>query len=131
MSNHLCDMPKREKDEIELIRTWTLPATVTMGSAVRANGVLQEIQARLPAISKKSISLEGVDLTLAMAANEKTAFNAAAAIVAKVVAEAGAMPVIPREIEDILTIKTSERHRWLADGRETVVCRAPVRGLSD
>lgn len=27
------------------------------------------------------------------------------------------MPVIPREIEDILTIKTSERHRWLADGR--------------
>ncbi len=117
LNHHLCDMPKREKDEIELIRTWTLPATVTMGSAVRANGVLQEIQARLPAISKKSISLEGVDLTLAMAANEKTAFNAAAAIVAKVVAEAGAMPVIPREIEDILTIKTSERHRWLADGR--------------
>ncbi|WP_284760062.1 hypothetical protein [Agrobacterium sp. fls2-241-TYG-188a] len=82
-------MPKREKDEIELIRTWTLPATVTMGSAVRAKGVLQEIQARLPATSKKSISLEGVDLTLAMTANEKTSFNAAAAIVAKVVAEAG------------------------------------------
>lgn len=117
MSNHLCDMPKREKDEIELIRTWTLPATVTMGSAVRAKGVLQEIQARLPATSKKSISLEGVDLTLAMTANEKTSFNAAAAIVAKVVAEAGTLPVIPREIEDILTIKTSERHRWLGDGR--------------
>ncbi len=110
-------MPKREKDEIELIRTWTLPAAVTMGSAVRAKGVLQEIQARLSAISKKSISLEGVDLTLAMAASEKTAFNAAVAIATKVVAEAGALPVIPREIEDILTIKTSERHRWLADGR--------------
>ena len=27
------------------------------------------------------------------------------------------LPVIPREIEDILTIKTSERHRWLKDGR--------------
>jgi hypothetical protein len=27
------------------------------------------------------------------------------------------LPVIPREIEDILTIKTSERHRWLSDGR--------------
>ncbi len=52
-----------------------------------------------------------------MTANEKTSFNAAAAIVAKVVAEAGTLPVIPREIEDILTIKTSERHRWLGDGR--------------
>ncbi|XUY29274.1 hypothetical protein RMR21_019875 [Agrobacterium sp. rho-8.1] len=110
-------MPKREKNVIELIRTWTLPANVTMGSAVRAKGILQEIQARLPIVSKKSISLEGVDLTLTIAASEKTVFNAAAAIVAKVVAEAGALPVIPREIEDILAIKTSERHRWLADNR--------------
>ncbi len=110
-------MPKREKNDIELIRTWTLPAAVTMGSAVRAKGVLQEIQARLPAVSKKSISLEGVDLILAMAASDKTAFNAAAAIATKVVTEAVALPVIPREIEDILTMKTSERHRWLADGR--------------
>ena len=115
--HHLCGMPKREKDDIELIKTWTLPAAVTMGSAVRAKGVLQEIQARLPGNSKKLISLEGVDLTLAMAASEKTAFNTAAAIATKVVSEAGALPVIPREIEDILTIKTSERHRWLADGR--------------
>ncbi|KXG87248.1 hypothetical protein [Agrobacterium bohemicum] len=110
-------MPKREKNHIELIRTWSLPAAVTMGSAVRAKGVLQEIQARLPAISKKSISLQGVDLTLAMAASEKTAFNVAAAVAKKVMTEAEALPVIPREIEDILTIKTSERHRWLADGR--------------
>ncbi|WP_320203293.1 hypothetical protein [Agrobacterium rosae] len=110
-------MAKREKDDIELIRTWTLPATVTMGSAVRAKGVLQEIQASLPASSKKSISLEGVDLTLAMSDSEKTVFNATAAIATKVVTGASALPVIPREIEDILTIKTSERHRWLADGR--------------
>ena len=27
------------------------------------------------------------------------------------------LPVLPREIEDILAIKTSERHRWLKDGR--------------
>lgn len=94
-----------------------MPTAVTMGSAVRAKGVLQEIQARLPATSKKLISLDGADITLAMAASEKTAFNAAAAIATKVVTEAEALPVIPREIEDILTIKTSERHRWLADGR--------------
>lgn len=110
-------MRKQDKSDIELIRTWTLPATVTMGSAVRAKGILQEIQSKLPSSSKKSISLEGVDLTLAMAANDKLVFNAAATIAAKVIEEAGSLPVIPREIEDILTIKTSERHRWLADGR--------------
>ena len=110
-------MRKQDKSDIALIRTWTLPATVTMGSAVRAKGILQEIQSKLPSSSKKSISLEGVDLTLARAANDKLAFNAAATIAAKVIEEAGSLPVIPREIEDILTIKTSERHRWLADGR--------------
>lgn len=31
--------------------------------------------------------------------------------------KAETLPVISREIQDILTIKTSERHRWLADGR--------------
>jgi hypothetical protein len=127
LNHHLCDMPKREKNDIELIRTWTLPTTVTMGSAIRAKGVLQEIQARLPSISKKSISLDGVDLILAMAASEKAAFNVAAAIAAKVVVEAGALPVIPREIEDILTIKTSERHRWLADGRLPSAGKRTVR----
>ena len=110
-------MRKKDKSDIELIRTWTLPAAVTMGSAVRAKGILQEIQSKLPSSARKSISLEGVDLTLAMPAQDKLAFNAAATIAAKVIEEAGSLPVIPREIEDILTIKTSERHRWLADGR--------------
>lgn len=27
------------------------------------------------------------------------------------------LPVVPREIEDILTISTTERHRWLNEGR--------------
>lgn len=110
-------MPKREHNDIELVRTWTLPVAVTLGSAKRAKGVFQELQARLPAPSKKSISLEGIDLILAMRASEKAAFNAAASIANSVISQAERLPVIPREIEDILTMKTSERHRWLADGR--------------
>ncbi len=110
-------MVKQEKSDIELIRTWTLSAAVTMGSSVRAKGLLQEIQARLTATSKKAISLEGVDLVLAMPADEKAAFNAAVSVVSKAVEEAPSLPVIPREIQDILGMKTSERHRWLADGR--------------
>ncbi|MEB2846997.1 hypothetical protein [Endobacterium cereale] len=110
-------MPKIAKTDIELLKTWTLSPTATLGSSVRAKGILQEIQARLPATSKKSVVLEGSDLILAMPAGEKATFSAAVAIISRTMAEAETLPVIPREIEDILTIKTSERHRWLEDGR--------------
>jgi hypothetical protein len=110
-------MPKSEKSVVELLRTWTLSPAATLGSSVRAKGILQEVQSRLPSASKKSIVLEGSDLVLAMPASAKVAFHAAAGIVAKAVADVESLPVIPREIQDILGIKTSERHRWLADGR--------------
>lgn len=110
-------MPKHAKTDIELLKTWTLSTAATLGSSVRAKGILQEIQARLPALSKKSVVLEGSEITLAMPASDKAAFSAAVAVISRVMEEAETLPVIPREIEDILTIKTSERHRWLADGR--------------
>lgn len=110
-------MTKREQDDIELIRTWTLPSSVTMGSSVRAKGIFQEIQARLPATSKKSVSLETGEITLAMSARNKAAFAAAANLITEALGQAARLPVIPREIQDILGMKTSERHRWLADGR--------------
>ncbi|MCO5732087.1 hypothetical protein [Rhizobium sp. SSA_523] len=110
-------MAKMQKNDVELIRSWTLSVAATLGSAVRAKGILQEIQARLPATIKKSLTLAGNDLTLVLPQSEKAAFQAAVAVVSKVLDEAEALPVIPREIQDILGIKTSERHRWLADGR--------------
>lgn len=115
--SHVQGMPKTEKPDIELIRSWTLPASATLGSAVRAKGILLEIRARLPAASKKSVDLEVNELTLAMPANAKTEFKAAASIITRTMEEIDTLPVIPREIQDILTIKPSERHRWLADGR--------------
>ncbi len=94
-----------------------LSPAMTLGSSVRAKGILQEMQARLPATLKKSIGLESNEITLAMPARNKNAFDAAVRTVTGVLIEAEALPVIPREIQDILAIKTSERHRWLADGR--------------
>lgn len=88
-----------------------------MGSAVRAKGILQELQSRVPAASNKSLALDGSDVILAMPASEKAVFNAAATVVAKAMEDVETLPVIPREIQDILTIKVGERHRWLADGR--------------
>jgi hypothetical protein len=110
-------MPKHEKNDVELIRTWTLSPAATLGSAVRAKGILQELQSRVPAVSKKSLALDGGDVVLAMPASEKAVFNAAAAVVAKSMEDVETLPVIPREIQDILTIKAGERLRWLADGR--------------
>ncbi|WP_426127669.1 hypothetical protein [Pararhizobium sp. PWRC1-1] len=110
-------MPKQEKSDIELLKTWTLPSAATLGSSVRSKGILLEMRARLPVTSKKLLVLETGELVLAMPASAKTEFNAAAGIVSAGMRNIEGLPVIPREIQDILTIKPGERHRWLADGR--------------
>jgi hypothetical protein len=109
-------MPKPDND-IELLRTWKLPPEATLGSSVRAKGILLEMRARLPMSSKKSLVLDAGELVLSMTANVKTEFHTAAGIVSSGMKDIEKLPVIPREIEDILTIKPGERHRWLADGR--------------
>ncbi|MHC1550905.1 hypothetical protein [Phyllobacterium sp. K27] len=110
-------MPKQDNNNIEFLKTWALPPAATLGSAVRAKGILLEMRARLPASSRKSLILEGAELLLSMPANAKTEFKTAAAIVSTAMKDIENLPVIPREIQDILAIKPGERHRWLADGR--------------
>jgi hypothetical protein len=110
-------MPKKEKNDIEFLRAWALPSKATLGSSVRAHGILLEMRARLPASTKKSLVLESGELVLGMTADARSEFNAAAGIVSAAMKDIETLPVIPREIQDILTIKPGERHRWLADGR--------------
>ena len=109
--------PRITKDEAALSQEWTLPAAATLGSSVRAKGILLEIRARLPAATRRTLDIKAGTLTLRMSENEAPAFGAAAAIVVRALDGIESLPVIPREIEDILAIKTSERHRWLKDGR--------------
>jgi len=110
-------MRKEQKNDVELLKTWRLASAATMGSAVRAKGILLELRARVPAAVKKSLDLDAGEITLVMPASQKTEFHAVSAIVSKVLDGIEQLPVIPREIQDILTITTGERHRWLADGR--------------
>jgi hypothetical protein len=84
---------------------------------VRAKGILLEIRARLPSPLRKLLDVEGGVLTLAMPEADKIGFRSAAAIVSSAMENIESLPVIPREIQDILTISTTERHRWLKDGR--------------
>ena len=128
-------MSKQDND-IELLRTWKLPPEATLGSSVRAKGILLEMRARLPMSSKKSLVLDAGELVLSMSANAKTEFHTAAGIVSSGMKDIEKLPVIPREIEDILTIKPGERHRWLADrrlpsaGTRTVRLRGRARQIT-
>lgn len=112
-------MPSKPKTnpDTDLIAEWTLPAAATLGSSVRARGILLEIRARLPQPVKKLLDVRGGVLVLSVPETSSESFKTVSDIVAKTLVGIEAMPVIPREIEDILGIKTSERHRWLKDGR--------------
>ena len=112
-------MPPRQKMDVaaKLIEEWTLPSAATLGSSVRAKGILLEVRAHLPLATKKLLGLEVGMLILRMPEGTDDDFRSASAIVAKTLEGIEGLPVIPREIEDILTISAAERHRWLKDGR--------------
>lgn len=97
--------------------TWILPPAATLGSAVRAKGILLELRARLPFTTRKSLDVSGNILTLAMPEESEDEFRSTAIDVARSLEKIESLPVIPRELEDILTISTTERRRWLEDGR--------------
>lgn len=108
---------KPETDIAELVEVWTLPFAARLGSSIRSRGLYLEIRARLPATARKSLSVKAGELTLRMPQTASKQFAAASAIIARALEDIESLPVIPREIEDILAISTTERHRWLKDGR--------------
>ncbi|NMA97381.1 MAG: hypothetical protein GX970_04595 [Phyllobacteriaceae bacterium] len=108
---------KKPPEDLPLVQEWTLPLAATLGSDVRAKGILLELRARLPLKQRKRLDIRGLVLALRMAEDEAAEFEKAGRIVTDALVGIDALPVVPREIEDILSIKTSERHRWLKDGR--------------
>ncbi|MDK4732181.1 hypothetical protein [Rhizobium sp. CNPSo 3490] len=110
-------MAKNNSDDPELIREWSLRVEATLGSAVRVKGILQEVRSRLPPAVRKSLNMQSGALTLVMAESSKTAFRATSSIVTEALQDIANLPIIPREIEDILGITAFERKRWLEDGR--------------
>jgi hypothetical protein len=108
---------QKQIDDKALTEVWTLPPAATLGSSVRARGILLEIRSRLPLAARKSLDISANALILAMPENARDDFRRTSAIVAGTLKGIEALAVIPREIEDILAISTTERHRWLKDGR--------------
>jgi hypothetical protein len=116
---YLAVMPSKQNLPLatDLIAKWPLPAAATLGSAVRAKGIVLEVRANLPHAVKKSLDVIGGTMVLRMRKDAHAEFRKASSVVARRLDGIENLPVIPREIEDILSISTTERHRWLKDGR--------------
>lgn len=111
-------MAKKKSNTVPLLtESWTLPPAATLGSSVRAKGILMELRAKLPFTVRRDLDIAGMVLTLAVPEDDEDEFKAARAKVSKLLETMERLPVLPREIEDILTISTTERRRWLEDGR--------------
>jgi hypothetical protein len=131
-------MPARREIDTtaKLIGEWPLSPAATLGSSVRARGIFLEVRARLPSELKNLLHIESRVLTLRLPEGGDDDVGAAAMIVSKAIQDIEDLPVIPREVEDILTIKSSERHRWLKDGRlqsagtRTVKLRGRARNIT-
>jgi len=94
-----------------------LSPAATLGSAVRAKGILLEIRAHLPLAARKQLDLISGALVLRVPEDDADDHSATIDAIAYKLVNIEELPVIPREVEDILSISSSERLRWLKDGR--------------
>ncbi len=108
-----------QKSGQDLVRQWMVPGEATLGSSVRARGILLELRSKLPFGIRRHFEMETGVLTLRGAADFASEFYAAASVISECLVGIQNLPIIPRELEDILAITTTERHRWLKDGRLT------------
>lgn len=121
---------------LPLLAEWSLPATVTLGSSVRARGIEREIRRRLPWSVRKSLTVEAGKAVLHMPDASVADFEAVSAAVSQMLAGLGELPVLPSEAEDILSISTRERHKWMSEGRlqsagtRTVKLRGRARAVT-
>ncbi|BCG72068.1 hypothetical protein MesoLj113a_32260 [Mesorhizobium sp. 113-1-2] len=100
-----------------VVAKWPLPPSATLGSAMRLKGIEREVRARLPWVVRKFAKAETGRIVLRMLKTDADAFQAASATISRTLEGIEALPVLPREAEDILTISARERHKWLRDGR--------------
>lgn len=125
-------LPRNRRSQVmnaplSLVAEWPLSAEATLGSSVRTKGIEREVRAHLPWPVKKHLKAETGRLILRMAEDDAEAFQLASATISQTVETIDALPVLPREVEDILAISSRERHKWLKDGRLQSACTRTVK----
>lgn len=84
-----------------LAASWPLPSSTTLGSAVRAKRIEREIRARLPAAARKCVGVKPGAIGLRMPEGQHDEFTAVSTKIDAVLKRVDALPVLPREAEDI------------------------------
>ncbi|AMJ63008.1 hypothetical protein [Bosea sp. PAMC 26642] len=112
-------MPSKQVAEISpaLVAEWPLPSAATLGSSVRLKGIEREVRRHLPWTTRKCVVAIAGGIVLRMSEAEQAAFDDASVTIAKALVGIEALPVLPSEAEDILSMSSRERHKWLKDGR--------------
>ena len=100
-----------------LVAQWPLSSAATLGSAVRAKGILLEARARIGFPMRNYLQLETGEIVMRVPEDSEDVAPDIIEAVTQTVGASESLPVIPREVEDILTITTAERHRWQKDNR--------------
>lgn len=101
----------------DLSAEWPLPSGVTLGSSVRAKGIERELRRKLPWALRKFLKVEAGAVVLQMPSASPEDFEDAAATITQAMSGLTELPVLPSEAEDILSISSRERHKWMGDGR--------------
>jgi hypothetical protein len=67
--------------------------------------------------ARKGLTVEAGSIALHLEESEREQLKAASAKINQVLERIEALPVLPREVEDILSVSSRERQKWLKDGR--------------
>jgi len=113
----MTDQPPADASPDPLVAEWPFPVAAAMGSAVRAKGIEQELRAKLPFPRRGALVVEGERILLRLPADRADEFAALRAQLDEALAGIGALPLLPREVDDILGLRPAERLRWTKDGR--------------
>ncbi|MGN6096628.1 MAG: hypothetical protein ACTHP8_10375 [Bosea sp. (in: a-proteobacteria)] len=101
----------------DLSAEWPLQSGVTLGSSVRAKGIERELRRKLPWALRKFLKVEAGAVVLQMPTASREDFEDAAATITQAMGGLAELPVLPSEAEDILSMSSRERHKWMGDGR--------------
>lgn len=103
----------------DLTAEWPVTSNVTLGSSVRAKGIERELRRKLPWTTRKLLTVEAGKVVLHMPGGSLDDFEGASATIDQAMHTLADLPVLPSEAEDILSMSSRERHKWMSDGRLT------------
>lgn len=102
---------------VDLTAEWPFPVSAALGSTVRAQGIKREIEAKLPFPDRKCLTVADGRIYRHMPSGQEERLANASTIVEHVLSGIDALPVLPGETDDILSILPRERLKWTKDGR--------------